>query len=619
VSGAGRGTERSHRTRVLRVEPHRPDPGLIAEAARCLAQGGLVAFPTETVYGLGADATNPQAVDDIFRAKGRPADNPLIVHVASPGQVRALVREMPHSSLALMQAFWPGPLSLVLPRSDAVAPAVSCGLDTVAVRMPDHPVALDLIRVAGVPVAAPSANVSGRPSPTRAEHVLADLDGRIDYLLDAGPCRVGVESTVLDLTGPEPVVLRPGGVVVEDLGRVVGRVRIAGGPEAAGPGGGGPARSPGLRYRHYSPRARLVLVRPRGERAGEGRPAAGAAAAAAAAVARIAFEEASAGRRTGVACTSETAASLYGRLPEGTTVCDWGSRTRPGDVAARIFTTLRELDRAGVDVIVAEGLPSSGLGLAVNDRLGRAAAAVVDAAGAGPAVAERETPLDAHLASPRAVLLVCAGNTCRSPMAEVLLKDMLHRRGAGDLFEVGSAGVAACEGLPATSEAVEVMKERGLDLSSHRSRPVTLDLVTRSELVLCMERAHKDSLVEAYPWAADRIFTLKGYAGEAAGAGDEDVQDPIGRGIEAYRKAAEEIERASEAAAERLLHPPDLTSLLSGDEPLARRPAHDDPAGEGPEGPAQDEPGVEELEKPSQGRPHGEGPQGPVDEGEGEQ
>jgi len=347
------------RTTVVKTDPHHPDPGDIREAALCLRRGGLVAFPTETVYGLGADATNGKAVAAVFGVKGRPPDNPLIVHVASLEDARALVTGVGEAATALMEAFWPGPLSLVLPRSDLVVPAVSCGLDTVAIRMPAHPVALELLRQAGVPVAAPSANVSGRPSPTRAEHVLADLGGRVDFVLDGGPCPVGVESTVLDLTGPVPVLLRPGGVTVEDLRKVVGEVLVT-------PRGEPPvARSPGLRYRHYAPRAGLVLV--------EGPPEAAAAEAV-----RLVRELAAGGARVGVLAVAEDAAAFRALGPE-VVVETPGSRGDLAAVATRLFDALRRLDSSGVDWIVAQGVPGTGLGLAILNRLRKAAERVVRA------------------------------------------------------------------------------------------------------------------------------------------------------------------------------------------------------------------------------------------------
>ncbi|MDQ7794185.1 MAG: L-threonylcarbamoyladenylate synthase [bacterium] len=331
-------------TRVLRVDPRQPDPAALAEGGAVLRAGGLVAFPTETVYGLGADATNGEAVGRVFTAKDRPADNPLIVHVASPGDVPGLGRR----GRLLVEAFWPGPLSLVLPRWPGIAAEVGCGLPTVAVRMPDHPVALGLIARAGVPVAAPSANRSGRVSPTAAGHVLADLRGRVDLVLDGGPTRLGLESTVLDLTSDPPRVLRPGGVTLEELQQLVPGV-VAGAPL------GEPLPSPGTRYRHYAPRARVILVA-----AGGGELAA--------AMRELAGEHRRGGARVG--------ALVRGSWEPGQLGVDivHSLGESLAEVAAGLYAGLRALDAGGADVILAEAaFPGEGLGRAIGDRLRRAA------------------------------------------------------------------------------------------------------------------------------------------------------------------------------------------------------------------------------------------------------
>ncbi|MFZ5641330.1 MAG: L-threonylcarbamoyladenylate synthase [Bacillota bacterium] len=339
----------------IKVDAKRPDPQLVGKAAEIIRGGGTVAFPTETVYGLGANALDARAVADIFRAKGRPADNPLIVHIAAPAMVEQLAADIPVPARRVMEVFWPGPLTVVLPRQPVVPDAVTGGLDTVAVRMPDHPVALALIRAAGVPVAAPSANLSGRPSPTGADHVLEDLAGRIDAVLDSGPCRVGVESTVLDLTAEPPVILRPGGVTREELEGVLGHVT-----EAAGAGGATPdptaPRSPGMKYTHYAPRARMVLV------------ALADHAAMRRHVAEMAEELRQKGQKVGILATDETA-SFY-RVDE---VVSLGSREDLATVSRNIYGALRQMDQKGVDAIICEGFPAAGLGTAVMNRLAKAA------------------------------------------------------------------------------------------------------------------------------------------------------------------------------------------------------------------------------------------------------
>lgn len=346
------------KTLVLKVDPEEPDISALTTAAQVIRRGGLVAFPTETVYGLGANALDPEAVRSIFRAKGRPHDNPVIAHVASQDQLPTLVREMNPVSRLLAEQFWPGPLTLVLPRAESVPPEVSAGLSTVAVRMPAHKVALKLIELAGVPIAAPSANVSGKPSPTCAFHVLEDLDGRVDVVLDAGVTGVGVESTVVDATGIPVVVLRPGGVTLEQLQQVLGKERVVIHQAVldAGALAHGTPPSPGMKYRHYAPRAKVIVVHGAADRVAD----------AVLGLARKFFAE---GKRVGI-LASEESAHCY---PREYTVLVAGSRSHLEGVAANLFARLREFDRLGVHVVLAEGYPETGFGLAVMNRLVRAA------------------------------------------------------------------------------------------------------------------------------------------------------------------------------------------------------------------------------------------------------
>jgi len=336
--------------RVLKVDPAAPADAAIREAASILMAGGLVAFPTETVYGLGADALDARAVARIFAAKGRPADNPIIVHLADAAMLADVVTSVPERARVLIARCWPGPLTLVLPASRAVPEVTRGRLPTVAVRVPAHRVAIGLIRAAGRPIAAPSANRSGRPSPTTAQHVLADLGDAIDLVLDAGPTPLGVESTVLDLTRRVPAVLRPGGVPLETLQEILGKVSIAARRGAA------IRRSPGTRYRHYAPRAEVLLVEGPRERM---------AAEVTAAVRGLWGQ----GLRVGVMATAETAFAV----PSGAVLRIMGRRDDPATIAARLFAQMRELDDAGLDAIVVEGIDERGVGRAVMDRLRRAA------------------------------------------------------------------------------------------------------------------------------------------------------------------------------------------------------------------------------------------------------
>ena len=322
----------------------------IALGALYLREGKLVAFPTETVYGLGANAWDKAAVARIFQAKGRPADNPLIVHIAGLDMLGDLISDLPQLAERLMQAFWPGPLSLVLPKSQRVPDLVTAGLDTVAVRWPNHPVAEALIRQAGLPVAAPSANRSGRPSPTLAEHVALDLGEQVDLIIDAGMAAVGLESTVVDVSGPGAILLRPGAVTLEDLEQVVGPVRVA--YEFSE----GPAPSPGMKYRHYAPAAPLTLYL-------------GQAPIVVTTMQRMANELMQVGQRVGILTYDE-----YSDLFAGHTVLSLGSYQRPEEAAKRLYGLLREFDQLGVQAILAQGQTSiAGLGRALQNRLSKAA------------------------------------------------------------------------------------------------------------------------------------------------------------------------------------------------------------------------------------------------------
>lgn len=347
------------KTVILEIDPQTPNlaehPG-IKEAGAILRSGGLVAFPTETVYGLGANGLDAEAVKGIYLAKGRPSDNPLILHIIDEAELNQLVLQVPEQAKLLMQRFWPGPLTMIFRKRPHVPDVTTGGLATVAVRMPSHPVARAIIAAAQVPVAAPSANRSGRPSPTVAAHVIRDMEGRVEMIVDGGPCEVGVESTVLDLTGETPVLLRPGGISFEELQEVLGEVQLDVGVADSRLDQNFAPKSPGMKYRHYSPEAELMIV--------EGEPAAVKAKM----VALILETD----KRLGLLATREMVAGLSQYLSE-VSVKILGSREDLNEVAGQLFKLLREFDEEEVDLIIAEGLPLQGIGLAVMNRLRKAA------------------------------------------------------------------------------------------------------------------------------------------------------------------------------------------------------------------------------------------------------
>ena len=335
---------------------------LLKHPSDCLRAGGLVAFPTETVYGLGADALNPSAASRIYAAKGRPSDNPLIVHIARIEDMEnlAYTNDLAH---ILAQAFWPGPLTVILPKKQIVPDETTGGLDTVAIRMPAHPAALELIRQSGVYVAAPSANVSGRPSPTKASHVMEDMDGKIEYIVDGGPVGIGIESTIIDLSEKTPVILRPGFITKKMLEEMIGEVKMDAALEK--PMDGIPPKAPGMKYTHYAPRGELTLVEAPGmefdDLSGE---------AVAAKICALAKEKRQKGYFVGIMAAEETIGCYEGMAD--ILICV-GDRKEKNTIAAGLYAALREFDAAGADYIYAESFRGEGLSDAIMNRLLKAA------------------------------------------------------------------------------------------------------------------------------------------------------------------------------------------------------------------------------------------------------
>lgn len=329
------------------------------EAGEILKNGGLVAFPTETVYGLGANALDEQAAFKIYAAKGRPSDNPLIVHIAKTEDLYRIVEEVPEEAKKLAEKFWPGPLTMIFQKKEIVPYGTTGGLDTVAVRMPNHPVALKMIEAGGGYIAAPSANTSGRPSPTRAEHVRKDMDGRIDMIIDGGKVGIGIESTIVDMTAEPPMILRPGYITKEMLEEKIGRVTVDKVVTAKAvteiktdhyvP------KAPGMKYKHYAPKADLTMFEGKTENV----------------VKKIRERqqlEEQAGKKTGIICTDESR-----KYYQGEHIVSIGSRENEESIAANLYAVLRDFDETDVDVILGETFYGDGLGQAIMNRLIKAA------------------------------------------------------------------------------------------------------------------------------------------------------------------------------------------------------------------------------------------------------
>ena len=341
------------KTEIIKVNPQAIDAETIARAGEILKKGGLVAFPTETVYGLGGDATNPEASHKIYSAKGRPSDNPLIVHITNRKALEEMVEEVPQTAYALAERFWPGPLTMIFRKNDRIPYETTGGMDTVAVRMPSDPIARALIDASTGYIAAPSANTSGRPSPTQAEHVAQDLSGKIDMILDGGPVNIGLESTIVDLTEDVPMILRPGYITLEMLQEVLGEVRVDPGLIAAD--SDRKPKAPGMKYRHYAPQADLKVVE-------------GETDAVVQMINRRCAELTAQKKRVGIIATEET----KDRYKQGT-VISIGARDDEEAIARHLYGILRQFDELGVDAIFSESFTAAGMGQAIMNRLLKAA------------------------------------------------------------------------------------------------------------------------------------------------------------------------------------------------------------------------------------------------------
>lgn len=547
-------------TRILLVE-HPIDETSFSQAGSALASGDIVAFPTETVYGLGASAFLPESVREIFRLKGRPADNPLIVHLLSAEDLDGVVSSVPPAFRILYEAFSPGPLTFVMPRGNRIPDEVSAGLPTVAVRFPSQPAARALLSAAGVPVVAPSANVSGRPSPTRARHVLDDFAGRIPWVIDDGPCEVGLESTVIDLTCDPIKVLRPGVVTPEAIYEKTG-IKVALWEKTAEKNEIVNPPSPGMKYRHYAPKAQVCIVRP-----GSGRSLVEQF------IEMISRDD----RHIGLFFSESTWDELRRSAETLPSLLDVYTYEGSSDLtrAARfLFDALRTLDERDVQVIYAEGFDGPDA-MAYMDRLTHAAhpsdrdgddmrcSSVNDGESSSDvsgddadtmSIDSMETELPSHGddkeelefksgentdeladsldAENRHVLFICEGNTCRSPMAEALFND----RYEDTYWRAISAGLSTIPGWPVADHTVQALREFGIEAAGMRSQPVDWDMLEKSRLIITMTTAQRDILRQAAPEFREKIISMADVSERST-----DIADPYGETLVSYRRVRDEL------------------------------------------------------------------------------
>ena len=499
------------KTKVIRMNPQQLDMDGIREAGEILKQGGLVAFPTETVYGLGGNGLDPQASAKIYQAKGRPSDNPLIIHIADMEDLAKIVKEVPESAKKLASVYWPGPLTMIFEKSDIVPYETTGGMDTVAVRMPDHPLAQALIRAGGSYVAAPSANTSGRPSPTMASHVEEDLDGKIDMILDSGSVDIGLESTILDMTVEPPMILRPGAITADMFEEVIGPVSVD--ETILGRESNKAPKAPGMKYRHYAPKAKLIIAE------GDIREEV-------LAIRQLAYAAHRQGERVGIIATGETLPFYkYG------IVKNIGTRENEKTIARNLYRVLREFDDEKVDIIYSESFAMQGIGSAIMNRLEKAAGHLRISASA---VVKQQRY--------RRVIFVSNTDSYIGPMAAELLRNK----------ELEQEYVVDCSGLvvlfpePVNPKAEAIMKSAGMTLEGHVAKQFDSESLQPDTLILTVDESTKKKMISEYE-NTENVYTLSEFAGEG-----EEIPDPYGKPLTAYGECFEVLKRLIDQLEEKL-------------------------------------------------------------------
>lgn len=498
-------------TIVKKTDKNQIDKEVIREAGDILKKGGLVAFPTETVYGLGADALQEEAAKKTYEAKGRPSDNPLIVHIADYEDLKKIAVNIPAETDALAAHFWPGPLTMIFEKSDIVPYGTTGGLDTVAVRMPSDPVAEELIRAAGGFVSAPSANTSGRPSPTTAEHVLEDLGGKIDMVIDGGSVEIGLESTILDMTVEPPMILRPGAITADMFEEVIGPVSVD--ETILGSESKKPPKAPGMKYRHYAPKARLAIVE--GDLREE-----------ILAIRQLAYAASREGKKVGIIATDETLPFYkYGLVK------DIGTRENEKTIARNLYRILREFDEEDVDTIYSESFAMQGIGKAIMNRLEKAAGHLRISAAA--VVKEQRY---------RRIIFVSSADSARGPMAaELLRQEDLEQE-----YVIDSMGIVVLFPEPANQKAEAIMKSAGMTLAQHTSRQFNDENLQDDVLILAINEVAKSKLLAEYQNAVN-VYTINEFAED-----ETEIPDPYGKPLTAYGECYEVLKVLVGKVAEKL-------------------------------------------------------------------
>lgn len=481
-------------TRHITIDANNIDEKLIRDAADIICGGGLVAFPTETVYGLGCDATNGRAARRIYEAKGRPSDNPLIVHIADASHLSEVAEEINEKAKKLTEVFWPGPLTIILKKGENIPYGITGGLDTVAIRCPSHPIAHALIAECGVGIAAPSANASGRPSTTKYAHVVEDLDGRVDCIIDGGDAEIGLESTIIDLTESVPIILRPGYISKKEIEAEIGLVLMDEGgdsAEAKAP------KAPGMKYRHYAPKGELIIID-------------GAEGDVVRMINQLTIKESEKGRNVGIIATEQT----KDRYRKGS-VISIGDRENEEEIAAALYDVLRQFDALDTDIIYAESPSGDRLKDAIDNRLLKAAAFRKLSAGS-PMQATRKSK----------VIFAGGHGNCRSAMAAALFRKIYE---ASDI-EAISRGISVAFEEPLNPKVEAVMVSNGIPTEGFTSKQLKNEEIEHDTLVFCMEETQRQKVISKFENATeDNTFVLSAYIGD-----ELEIMNPYGGTLQTY-------------------------------------------------------------------------------------